>query len=72
VANVIARAEAKGWVTEARSGEFLEMLEGGVKKFAWTPVRAFSLLAFNMLSARPFERLRGLQTSIGRINNAPS
>ena len=28
VANVIARAEAKGWVTEARSGEFLEMLEG--------------------------------------------
>ena len=28
VANVIARAEAKGWVTEARSGAFLEMLEG--------------------------------------------
>ena len=28
VANVIARAEAKGWVTEARSSEFLEMLEG--------------------------------------------
>ncbi len=27
-ANVIARAEAKGWVTEARSGAFLEMLEG--------------------------------------------
>lgn len=28
VANVIARAEAKGWVTEARSEVFLEMLEG--------------------------------------------
>ena len=28
MANVIARAEAKGWVTEARSGAFLEMLEG--------------------------------------------
>lgn len=28
VANVIARAEAKGLVTEARSGTFLEMLEG--------------------------------------------
>ena len=28
VANVIARAEAKGFVTEARSGAFLEMLEG--------------------------------------------
>ena len=28
VANVIARAEAKALVTEARSGEFLEMLEG--------------------------------------------
>jgi predicted nucleic acid-binding protein len=28
VANVIARAEAKGLVTEARSGAFLEMLEG--------------------------------------------
>jgi len=28
VANVIARAEAKGWVTEARSEAFLEMLEG--------------------------------------------
>ena len=28
VANVIARAEAKGLVTEARSGSFLEMLEG--------------------------------------------
>ena len=28
VANVIARAEAKGSVTEARSGAFLEMLEG--------------------------------------------
>lgn len=28
VANVIARAEAKGWVTEARSGAFLEMLQG--------------------------------------------
>ena len=28
VANVIARAEAKGWVTEARSGAFIEMLEG--------------------------------------------
>jgi len=27
VANVIARAEAKGWVTEARSGAFPEMLE---------------------------------------------
>ena len=27
VANVIARAEAKGLVTEARSGAFLEMLE---------------------------------------------
>jgi predicted nucleic acid-binding protein len=28
VANVIARAEAKGLVTEARSSAFLEMLEG--------------------------------------------
>jgi len=28
VANVIARAEAKGIVTEARSGAFLEMLKG--------------------------------------------
>lgn len=28
VANVIARAEAKGLVTEARSGAFLEILEG--------------------------------------------
>jgi predicted nucleic acid-binding protein len=28
VANVIARAEAKGLVTEARSGAFLELLEG--------------------------------------------
>ena len=28
VANVIARAEAKGWVTEARSEAFLDMLEG--------------------------------------------
>ncbi|MEC4682235.1 MAG: type II toxin-antitoxin system VapC family toxin [Nitrospirota bacterium] len=28
VANVIARAESKGLVTEARSGSFLEMLEG--------------------------------------------
>jgi len=28
VANVIARAEAKNLVTEARSAEFLEMLEG--------------------------------------------
>jgi len=28
VANVIAKAEAKGWVTEARSGAFVEMLEG--------------------------------------------
>lgn len=28
VANVIARAEAKGLVTEARSAAFLEMLEG--------------------------------------------
>lgn len=28
VANVIARAEAKGFVTEARSDAFLEMLEG--------------------------------------------
>ena len=28
VANVIARAEAKGLVTEARGGAFLEMLEG--------------------------------------------
>jgi predicted nucleic acid-binding protein len=28
VANVIARAEAKGLVTEARSDAFLEMLEG--------------------------------------------
>ena len=27
VANVIARAEAKGFVTEARSGAFLEMLQ---------------------------------------------
>lgn len=28
VANVIARAEAKGLVTEARSGAFLDMLQG--------------------------------------------
>ena len=28
VANVLARAEAKGMVTEARSGAFAEMLEG--------------------------------------------
>ncbi len=28
VSNVIARAEAKGLITEARSGAFLEMLEG--------------------------------------------
>ncbi len=28
VSNVIAKAEAKGLVTEARSGAFLEMLEG--------------------------------------------
>ena len=28
VANVIAKAEAKGWVTEARSEAFLEMLDG--------------------------------------------
>lgn len=28
VANVIAKAEAKNWVTEARSEAFLEMLEG--------------------------------------------
>ena len=28
IANVIARAESKGLVTEARSGAFLEMLEG--------------------------------------------
>ena len=28
VANVISRAEAKNFVTEARSGAFLEMLEG--------------------------------------------
>jgi hypothetical protein len=28
VANVIAKAEAKGLVTEARSGAFLEMAEG--------------------------------------------
>jgi len=28
VANVIARAEAKALVTEARSGEFLELLDG--------------------------------------------
>ena len=28
VANVIARAESRGLVTEARSGEFLELLEG--------------------------------------------
>ena len=27
-ANVITKAEAKAWVTEARSGAFLEMLEG--------------------------------------------
>src|SRR6266481_2884571 len=32
VANVIAKAEAKAMVTEARSGAFLEMLEGvGIK-----------------------------------------
>jgi predicted nucleic acid-binding protein len=28
VANVIAKTEAKGWVTEARSEVFLEMLDG--------------------------------------------
>lgn len=28
VSNVIAKAEAKGWVTEARSEAFLEMLKG--------------------------------------------
>lgn len=28
VSNVIAKAEAKGWVTEARSEVFLEMLKG--------------------------------------------
>ena len=32
VANVIARAQSKGLVTEARSEAFLEMLEGGISK----------------------------------------
>ncbi len=43
VANVIARAEAKGLVTEARSGAFLEMLEGvDIEVDAATFTRALS------------------------------
>ncbi|HDJ86397.1 MAG TPA: PIN domain-containing protein [Chromatiales bacterium] len=43
VANVIARAEAKGLVTEARSGAFLEMLQGvDIKVGAATFARALS------------------------------
>ncbi|GBE48427.1 PIN domain protein [bacterium BMS3Bbin12] len=43
VANVIARAEAKGLVTEARSGAFLEMLQGvDIKVDAATFARALS------------------------------
>lgn len=43
VANVIARAEAKALVTEARSGAFLEMLEGvDIKADAATFTHALS------------------------------
>ncbi len=43
VANVIARAEAKGLVTEARSGAFLEMLQGvGIEVDMATFARALS------------------------------
>jgi predicted nucleic acid-binding protein len=43
VANVIARAEAKGLVTEARSGAFLEMLDGvDIEVDAATFARALS------------------------------
>jgi predicted nucleic acid-binding protein len=43
VANVIARAEAKGLVTEARSGAFLEMLDGvDIEVDATTFARALS------------------------------
>jgi predicted nucleic acid-binding protein len=43
VANVIARAEAKGLVTEARSGAFLEMLEGvDIEVDAATSTRALT------------------------------
>ncbi|MBI5637858.1 MAG: type II toxin-antitoxin system VapC family toxin [Nitrospinae bacterium] len=43
VANVIAGAEAKGLVTEARSGAFLEMLEGvGIEVDAATFPRALA------------------------------
>ena len=43
VANVIAKAEAKGLVTEARSGAFLEMLEGvDIEVDAATFARALS------------------------------
>ena len=43
VANVIARAEAKGLVTEARSGAFLEMLKGvDIEVDAGTFARALS------------------------------
>ena len=43
VANVIARAEAKALVTEARSGAFLEMLEGvDIKVDTATFTRALS------------------------------
>jgi len=43
VANVIAKAEAKAMVTEARSGAFLEMLEGvGIKVDVTTFAHALS------------------------------
>ena len=43
VANVIARAEAKALVTEARSGAFLEMLEGvGISLDVATFAHAFT------------------------------
>ena len=43
VANVIARAEAKALVTEARSGAFLEMLEGvGITVDSATSAHALS------------------------------
>jgi len=43
VANVIARAEAKKLVTEARSGAFLEMLEGvGIEVDSATSLHALS------------------------------
>ena len=46
VANVIARAEAKALVTEARSGEFLELLDGvsiEVDSATFTQARAGTL-----------------------------